>query len=77
MGQSTEPTWLDITCDVHDVEIDQGRDRTISRWQVGSCSITVDNTTGVYDVNTAPSSPRDPVGATGPSGAGRHRLGRR
>ena len=53
----TEPTWLDITCDVHDIEIDQGRDRTISRWQVGTASITVDNTTGVYDVNAVPTSP--------------------
>ena len=53
----TEPTWLDITCDVHDVEIDQGRDRTISRWQVGTASITVDNTTGRYDIAVSPTSP--------------------
>ena len=53
----TEPTWLDITCDVHDIELDSGRDRTISRWQVGTASITVDNSSGVYDVNVAPTSP--------------------
>ena len=34
-----------------------GRDRTISRWQVGTASITVDNRSGVYDVNVAPLSP--------------------
>ena len=53
----TEPTWLDITCDVHDVELDQGRDRTIERWQVGTCALTVDNTAGAYDITATPTDP--------------------
>ena len=53
----TEPTWLDITCDVHDVEIDQGRDRSIVRWQVGTASITLDNRDGRYDINVTPTPP--------------------
>ena len=53
----TEPTWLDITCDVHDVEIDQGRDRSIVRWQVGTASITLDNRDGRYDINVTPAPP--------------------
>lgn len=52
-----EPTWLDVTCDVHDVEITLGRERSIERWQVGSATITVDNRTGWADLATAPTGP--------------------
>ena len=69
----TEPTWLDITCDVHDIEIDAGpgpddlplagRHRVDHRRQ---------HDRAVYDVNVAPTSPAVLSVRPGPPDPGRH-----
>ena len=55
----TEPTWLDITCYVHDIEVETGRDRSMQTWAVGAATITVDNGDGWADMGQGP--PTDPL----------------
>ena len=47
-----DPNWSDITCEVHAVEINAGRDRSIDRWQVGNATLTLNNATGWADIGT-------------------------
>lgn len=53
----TEPTWLDITCDVSAVSITMGHARTTDRFVVGAAAITVDNATGWADPHPSPDLP--------------------
>ena len=46
---SSEPQWLDITCDVHGVDSRVGHGRTLDRWDVGTTSIDVSNESGWAD----------------------------
>lgn len=50
----TEPDWLDITCDVHEMHWSIGRASNCDRFQPSSAEFTIDNRTGQYDgtVNT-------------------------
>ena len=64
-GQATstwtgrEPYWIDITCYVHDVETFVGRERSTETWEVGTASLTVDNTSGMFDYPPTVTVPGD------------------
>ena len=47
----TEPTWLDVTCDVYDVRFEYGRRRTTERFVPGQATINVNNASGWADPN--------------------------
>ena len=53
----TEPYWLDISCHVHAVDSFRGHDRTTERWQVGTCTVAVENPDGWADPTTTPANP--------------------
>lgn len=53
----TEPYWLDVSCYVVAVESHTGRARTVSRFDAGTCTITLANPDGWADVLTAPDDP--------------------
>lgn len=46
-----EPTWLDITCNVHQLRLEYGRRRTTERFVVGAATVLVDNASGWADPN--------------------------
>jgi hypothetical protein len=54
---STEPTWLDVACDVFRWSCEYGRPRSTDRFVPGVATVLVDNTTGWAD----PVSPDDPA----------------
>lgn len=45
----TEPTWLDVSCDVVSANIDIGRASTLDRFMAGRMEVVVDNTSGWLD----------------------------
>ena len=47
----TEPTWLDVTCDVQSIDMDFGRLRSTERFTVGTATVVVDNVSGWADPN--------------------------
>jgi len=53
----TEPTWLDISCDVIEVAMQYGHARTIDRFVVGAARLVVDNTSGWADLHPSPDLP--------------------
>jgi len=53
----SEPTWLDITCDVISVASHVGRERSISRFDPGTCTIVAANSTGWADILQTPANP--------------------
>ena len=70
-----EPTWLDITCDVHDVEIDAGRDRQ-HRPLAGRHRVDHVGQHGrPLRPGGGPCLPCCPVDPSGPSGPRRGRVG--
>jgi len=46
----SEPSWLDITCDVISVASHVGRERSISRFDPGTCTVVATNSTGWADI---------------------------
>jgi hypothetical protein len=53
----TEPSWVDVTCDVRAVDSTVGHDRTLDAWDVGTCTITLDNASGWADLVLNPLTP--------------------
>jgi len=53
----TEPTWLDITCDVIGITLQYGHARTTDRFVVGEARLTVDNASGWADPQPPPDTP--------------------
>lgn len=53
----SEPYWLDVSCHVHAVDSYRGHERTTDRWNVGTCTITVNNADGWADPSTTPAAP--------------------
>lgn len=49
----TEPTWLDVTCDVFTYRTEYGRRRTTDRFVPGVASVVVNNSSGWADPNVA------------------------
>jgi hypothetical protein len=47
------PYWLDITAHVQDIATFSGRERVIDQFEVGTATITVDNTTGLFDFGSS------------------------
>ena len=52
-----EPSWVDVTCDVRAVDSTVGHDRTLDTWDVGTCTVTVDNASGWADLTLDPLDP--------------------
>lgn len=48
------PTWHEVTCDTKAIAVRYGRDKFVSRYDVGTASVTVDNNDGEFTYSTAP-----------------------
>ncbi|MET0911036.1 MAG: hypothetical protein ABWZ99_16340, partial [Ilumatobacteraceae bacterium] len=49
----TEPTWVDVSCDVRRIQLLYGRQAITDRFVVGVADLEVDNATGWADPNAA------------------------
>lgn len=47
-GAFTFPTWVDITTDVRQVDLRRGRSDDLATMQAGTCTLTLQDTTGKY-----------------------------
>lgn len=56
----SEPTWLDVTCEVRSVDCEYGRRRSTDRFVAGAATIVVDNASGWAD----PVPPSTPLALT-------------
>lgn len=54
---SDDPAWTDITAYVHSITIDRGIERWGQRYETGTFSIVVDNTTGIFSPESGVASP--------------------
>jgi hypothetical protein len=54
---STEPTWLDVSCEVHDAHSFNGRDRMVDRFIPGTADVTFRNEDGWADLTPHPVPP--------------------
>ena len=72
-----EPYWVDVTEYGVEIETFTGRDRAAERWEVGTATIVLNNTTGWADYPpTQAPQPVRPDGAAGAAGACRRRCRR-
>jgi hypothetical protein len=53
----TEPTWLDVSCEVNTAVADAGRARIVERFRPGYADVTVTNTDGWADLAVPPQAP--------------------
>jgi len=54
---STEPTWLDVSCEVNSAESDTGRTRVVERFRPGAADIVLRNLDGWADLEPPPAPP--------------------
>lgn len=48
----TEPTWLDVSCEVIALDVDIGRTRTVERFRTGTAEVTFRNVDGWADLSS-------------------------
>ena len=53
----TEPTWLDVSCEVNAAESDTGRTRVVERFRPGSAEVVLRNLDGWADLSPPPTPP--------------------
>jgi hypothetical protein len=53
----SEPSWVDVTCNVREVQSRVGHDRTLDTWDVGTATVTLDNADGWADIILDPLDP--------------------
>ena len=53
----TEPTWLDVSCEVNSAESDTGRTRVVERFRPGSAEVVLRNLDGWADLSPPPTPP--------------------
>jgi hypothetical protein len=54
---STEPTWLDVSCEVNGAQSDTGRERSTDRFRPGTADVTLRNDSGWADLRPPPFPP--------------------